>query len=319
MVSSKFGIVVFSPSFLNKRWPEYELRGLTAKEIHGGKVILPVWHNVDRDQVIAFSPPLADKFAIQSEALTTIQLAVAIIEVIRPDILTRIHRRLSHLRMEGELQEVEVKKVKYGPIRHKELPADLVRRIRLIRAALLPAYPHSMDFWIEGFQRDAHPSREVGVWEHISSVFLEFSAMTPLNHDQATVAFNIILALSNSVPVDGLRETAEALSKDSLEKITQLSEYPIPMYEIRDEASFDDLPGAAEDSGDVDTESFPDDPPDELMRQLLEDGMPPKNSSEKTGRRARSLIGRGSCHQKAARLRPVVSFWWLARLLRRWR
>jgi hypothetical protein len=38
--SSKFGLIVVSPSFLTKRWPEFEYRGLVARELAGGKVIL---------------------------------------------------------------------------------------------------------------------------------------------------------------------------------------------------------------------------------------------------------------------------------------
>src|SRR5208282_276000 len=59
LVQSKFGLVVLSPHFLAKRWPEYELRGLTAREIVGTKVILPVWRDVEHADVLKFSPPLA--------------------------------------------------------------------------------------------------------------------------------------------------------------------------------------------------------------------------------------------------------------------
>lgn len=65
---SRFGVVVLSPSFFEKRWPQRELDGLTAREMASGaeKVILPVWHNVDHDHVARFSLPLADKFAARS-------------------------------------------------------------------------------------------------------------------------------------------------------------------------------------------------------------------------------------------------------------
>ena len=63
---SKFGIVVLSKAFLSKPWPEYELRGLVTREIGKDKVILPVWHNVTRDDIMAFSPPLADKLALNT-------------------------------------------------------------------------------------------------------------------------------------------------------------------------------------------------------------------------------------------------------------
>ena len=63
LAKSRFGIVVLSPNFFEKDWPQRELDGLVQKEVGGKKVIIPVWHNVDRDFVLRFSPTLADKLA----------------------------------------------------------------------------------------------------------------------------------------------------------------------------------------------------------------------------------------------------------------
>ena len=66
---SRFGVVILSPSFFEKKWAQRELDGLTAREMMAGadKVILPVWHEVDHDHVARFSPPLADKLAAKSD------------------------------------------------------------------------------------------------------------------------------------------------------------------------------------------------------------------------------------------------------------
>jgi TIR domain len=60
---SRYGVVVLSPSFFGKGWPERELDGLVQREVQGHKVILPVWHRVDHSAVAGYSLPLADKFA----------------------------------------------------------------------------------------------------------------------------------------------------------------------------------------------------------------------------------------------------------------
>jgi hypothetical protein len=73
--SSKFGIVVLSTSFFAKQWPQYELDGLVAKEIAGGKVILPLWHKVSKNEVIGYSPTLADKVALNTASYTIEELA----------------------------------------------------------------------------------------------------------------------------------------------------------------------------------------------------------------------------------------------------
>jgi hypothetical protein len=63
LAASRFGIVVVSPAFIAKRWPRRELNGLMAREDNGTNVILPVWHNVDKEAVAAYSPILADRLA----------------------------------------------------------------------------------------------------------------------------------------------------------------------------------------------------------------------------------------------------------------
>lgn len=61
------GVVVISPSFLAKRWPQKELAGLVAREIADGKkVILPIWHDIDAVALAQQSPTLADKVAGRS-------------------------------------------------------------------------------------------------------------------------------------------------------------------------------------------------------------------------------------------------------------
>src|SRR5438132_10177067 len=66
LARSRYGVVVISPSFLSKRWPEYELRGLVSMEIAKASRILPIWHNVSKEQVLAYSPTLADKVALMT-------------------------------------------------------------------------------------------------------------------------------------------------------------------------------------------------------------------------------------------------------------
>ncbi|WP_368220573.1 toll/interleukin-1 receptor domain-containing protein [Aeromonas sp. R7-2] len=75
LVTSRYGIVVLSPKFLDKNWTKYELNSLVAREIEGKKVILPIWHNVTRQQVMQYSPMLADKLALSSENMAINEIA----------------------------------------------------------------------------------------------------------------------------------------------------------------------------------------------------------------------------------------------------
>lgn len=66
LASSAYGIVVLSHAFFAKNWPQYELDGLTSRQMVGEKVILPIWHNVTKDEIMQYSPTLADRLALTS-------------------------------------------------------------------------------------------------------------------------------------------------------------------------------------------------------------------------------------------------------------
>jgi hypothetical protein len=67
LAQSRFGVVILSKRFLEKPWPQRELRGLVSREIASGvKVILPVWHEISEEDVIAASPPLASVLAVST-------------------------------------------------------------------------------------------------------------------------------------------------------------------------------------------------------------------------------------------------------------
>jgi hypothetical protein len=65
---SRYGLVILSPDFFNKGWPQRELDGLTTREIRSGKVILPVLHRLTHTDVERFSPTLADKVSVSTTA-----------------------------------------------------------------------------------------------------------------------------------------------------------------------------------------------------------------------------------------------------------
>jgi CRP-like cAMP-binding protein/class 3 adenylate cyclase len=64
----RYGVVILSPRFLNKQWSQRELDGLVARETASGeKAILPIWHELDRDTLMEYSPPLAERLAGRSD------------------------------------------------------------------------------------------------------------------------------------------------------------------------------------------------------------------------------------------------------------
>lgn len=80
--NSRFGTLVLSSAFFAKQWPQYELDGMTALEMNGRKMILPIWHKTSKSEVIKFSPTLADKVALNSSLMTIEEIAKELAEVV---------------------------------------------------------------------------------------------------------------------------------------------------------------------------------------------------------------------------------------------
>lgn len=83
LAKSRFGVVVLSQAFFGKGWTNYELDGLVTRAVTGEQILLPVWHNVSKQEVMEYSPSLADKLARNTAMHTVEEIAAEIAEVIR--------------------------------------------------------------------------------------------------------------------------------------------------------------------------------------------------------------------------------------------
>jgi hypothetical protein len=64
---SRYGIVIFSPTYLAKNWTIREFYTLLAKEIEEHKVILPVLYNITLDELKNKDLVMADRFAVNAD------------------------------------------------------------------------------------------------------------------------------------------------------------------------------------------------------------------------------------------------------------
>lgn len=79
--NSRFGLVILSKDFLKKDWPQKELNSFIAIETQQKKLILPIWHKVNKTHIAKYSPLLADKFSISTDA-GILELAYEVSKVI---------------------------------------------------------------------------------------------------------------------------------------------------------------------------------------------------------------------------------------------
>lgn len=75
-----FGVVVLSNAFFSKRWPQQELSGLFAREFYRDqKIVLPIWHQLEAEDIRLFSPLIADRVAVS----TSKGLPIVVDEIVR--------------------------------------------------------------------------------------------------------------------------------------------------------------------------------------------------------------------------------------------
>ena len=83
LVNSRFGIVVVSHNFFAKDWPQRELDGLFALDTEKESRILPIWHKVSKDEVIRYSPTLADIRALNTAIQPIEDISEELLSIIR--------------------------------------------------------------------------------------------------------------------------------------------------------------------------------------------------------------------------------------------
>ena len=217
LVNSQFGVIIVSPFFINKGWTDYELRSFINREIGYKKVILPIWHNITKEEVQKFSPFLADKFALNTTTTSLDEITLKILEVVRPDIFENLQRHLLYEKLirEGEKKSATKDDIFHCILFHPKLPIELTNRIALMHRILGRVSGISLKETIENFKRDMHPERELKIWEAISISFLEIIE----NHrvetiDNQTEVFKILLGYSmGHVPTETRLANDEALFK----------------------------------------------------------------------------------------------------------
>jgi TIR domain len=116
LAESRYGIVVISPHFVAKKWTNWELAGLVNRQnSEEQNVILPIWHGVAKKEVIDFSPPLVDLFALNTTTEQANEIAFKLLHRIRPDIYGKYERAQLEKLANGEAMndlQVQIEQVR---------------------------------------------------------------------------------------------------------------------------------------------------------------------------------------------------------------
>lgn len=202
LINSHFGVIVISPFFISKGWTDYELRSFINREVGYKKVILPIWHNITKTEVQGFSPFLADKFALNTSNSSLDEIALKILEVVRPDIFENLQRHIiyENLVKSGKPKISTPEDVFHSIVFHPKLSSELTNRIRLFHNILGKISKIPLNKTIENFKRDMHPERELKVWEALAVSYSEIIQKHKIENPEAQEeVYTILLGFSMGI------------------------------------------------------------------------------------------------------------------------
>lgn len=199
LTGSRFGLLVLSKSFLGKNWPDYEYRSLLTRQIDGENVILPLWYGVTKEEVKDYSLFLADikNFPVSEENLMV--AALAILRVVRPDIWQEI--RMGNLLREAteEAEPVMIKRsqLKMATSKQTQLTRQQIVRSKAIYYGVGRHLNLSFDKYVNNYELDTVPERELQSWEIMNASYLEMLDRHPDTTERDMKDyFNVLIALS---------------------------------------------------------------------------------------------------------------------------
>ncbi|QSX23452.1 TIR domain-containing protein [Priestia megaterium] len=85
LIKSKFCMIILSQNFLDKYWTNYELNGIFQKDSNTlNSIILPIWHNITRDEIQKRNLMLTDMLALNTSIHSTKEIVDAMLNLLTP-------------------------------------------------------------------------------------------------------------------------------------------------------------------------------------------------------------------------------------------
>lgn len=199
LTESRFGIVVLSKSFLKKNWTDYEYRSLLSRQMNGQRIIIPLWYGITKEEVISFSPYLADVFAGNVASDNLQKTILAILKVVRPDVL-RMIKIQAYLRTafnNGKHEVVNINHIVRQPRKLSHLTPQQYVRAKSIYYGIGKHVKLPLNEFIDEYELDLVPEREIQTWEIMNVCYLEMLERYPQSSDSDKSAYyEALIAIS---------------------------------------------------------------------------------------------------------------------------
>jgi hypothetical protein len=95
-------------------------------------------------------------------------------------------------------QWVKTEDVRPQPTRQSKLTDKQLARVRKLQTDLVEVDPSSLDKWVEDFEKDRNPEKEIRVWEAMADAYHSYCSQHDLSLAGKKDVINILLARSTS-------------------------------------------------------------------------------------------------------------------------
>lgn len=172
---SRYGLLVLSPNFLNKNWTDYEYRSLLTRQIDGEKILIPLWYDISKEKVKSYSLYLTDIKGIILQPNNIQQVAIDILRVVRPDRYRELLMMdtLRKLIENGKTKLLDISELHSQKQKQSKLTRHQILRAKIIFYGIGRHLNLTFQEYIDGYEFDVVPERELQTWEIMNACYLE--------------------------------------------------------------------------------------------------------------------------------------------------
>lgn len=106
-------------------------------------------------------------------------------------------------------------------IQHDVLPNSFINRIKLIHTTFSDVLDFTHEQTINNFKSDAHPGREIIIWEHIMVAYLAVISKKKWSKEKKKGVLGILITMSSGPLTPEMLEKNKLLSKKEIETIAE--------------------------------------------------------------------------------------------------
>ncbi|OYW31049.1 MAG: hypothetical protein B7Z47_02270 [Chthoniobacter sp. 12-60-6] len=138
----------------------------------------------------------ARKFKIRTTPMKSFKIGLCIVAAVAGVIIATLPR--ATLKDQHSTEWSQLGQFKPGPIRHEALTEKQLERVRYLQSVFREVDPTPIEKWIEDFQRDANPDREIVIWEGMAEPYKLFTTSRDLSLEEKKEAYRVVLMRSGA-------------------------------------------------------------------------------------------------------------------------